>query len=138
MQSPNPYCEPDIAAFCCECSDIGSPLTRAQVLLLDIDIFRNTGYKMAMIDHKQKRNIDYTKILSHKWYQSFMYRFSDILKRGRCKHKDVKRLTWCTHENISNMYNSNYESIIEARVAIKHEDQEGNITKDETKQWGCK
>jgi hypothetical protein len=43
--------------------------------------------------------------------------------KTRCKVQDRNRLTWCTEDNFSNMYNSVYEAMVEAGVAIKHEEE---------------
>jgi hypothetical protein len=42
----------------------------------------------------------------------FMNRFDGQLHRGRCRHKDAKRQTWCTRENFKNMYDAVYDKMV--------------------------
>jgi hypothetical protein len=51
---------------------------------------------------------------------------------------DRNRSTYCTQENFANMYESVYEKMVEAGVAVKFKeemmfDKEGNITDDPKK-----
>jgi hypothetical protein len=69
------------------------------------------------------------------WYKNFMARNREALKRGRCKVKDQKRCTWCTYEHFSNMYDGVYEAMVEAGVAVEHNEEKmfdvsGNIVTD--------
>ena len=54
-----------------------------------------------------------------KWYHGFMKRYGHYLARKKYKVRDAKRLTWCTHDNFSNMYDCVYESMVSAKVAEK-------------------
>ena len=72
-----------------------------------------------------------------------MKRNEEHIKRGRCKVRDQKRLTWCTKDNFSCMYDSVYDKMVTAGVAEKvdHDlmyDKDGNETSDELKMIGKK
>jgi hypothetical protein len=52
--------------------------------------------------------------------------------RGKGSIKDIKRQTWCTYQNFSNIYDSVYETMCLAKVAIKLDDEvmydfDGNV-----------
>jgi hypothetical protein len=72
-----------------------------------------------------------------------MKQHGDKLKCKPCIIQDRNRLTWCTQENFLNMYNTVYEAMVEARVAIKFDeevmlDRNGNITTNPEEMFGRK
>ena len=94
----------------------------------------------------KKRGLQTTKnnpLLGTRLYNGFMKRYSDLLRRGRLRHKEVKRSSWCTKEHFKNMYDAIYEKMVEANVAKKLDEEvmldiDGNIVDDETKMYGRK
>jgi hypothetical protein len=52
-----------------------------------------------------------------------MNRFSNELTRCAIKIKDVKRNTWVTKDNFTNMYENVYETMVEAGIAEKVEEE---------------
>ena len=65
-----------------------------------------------------------------------MKRNKEKIKRARCKVRDQKRLTWCTLDNLQNMYDSIYDRMVRAGVAEKLDnplmyDKHGNEVQDE-------
>lgn len=139
--SPIQQIEPEIALCCEQLSNIGQPLDRKEVCSLASEMIKGTSYETKMKMFKEKRGLDCTnQILGTRWYDNFMTRYAHVLKRGRCKHKDIKRKTWCTKEHFTNMYDAVYEKMVEAKVAIKLEEEvmldiDGNQTDDEEKQY---
>jgi hypothetical protein len=49
--------------------------------------------------------------------------FSNELTRSAIKIKDVKQNTWVTKENFTNMYENVYETMVEAGIAEKVEEE---------------
>jgi hypothetical protein len=62
-----------------------------------------------------------TVILGNSWYQAFMQQHDCLIKRQRGKVKDINRLTWCTREEFSAMYDQVYEAMATSGIAIVHE-----------------
>lgn len=122
-ESPIHEKEQDICDMCKALSNIGQPLVRGQVIGLAEEMIAGTKYEKKMLNYKKKRKIVSKRVLSKRWYRGFMNRFKRVLKRGRRRHRDVKRLTWCTYEKFSNMYIAVYEKMVEAKVAIKLEEE---------------
>jgi hypothetical protein len=80
-------------------------------------------------------------MLVKSWYQGFMRRNSDTLKRGRCRVLDTNHHTWCTYENFERMFEGVYAAMVEAGIAEKVEekvmyDDRGQITNDVSKMVG--
>jgi hypothetical protein len=71
-----------------------------------------------------------------------MNRHKQLLKRARCKPRDVNRYSWCTVENFHNMYEGVYQGMVEAGIAVKHEEdimynKNGKQTTDVSELFGC-
>lgn len=96
--------EQDICDMCKALSSIGEPLSRGQVIGLAEEMIKGTIYETKILEYKQQRKIMSDRLLNKRLYKGFMKRYKHELRRGRCRHKDVKRHTWCTYEHFSIMY----------------------------------
>jgi hypothetical protein len=142
--SPLYKVEPMLDEMLCELARIGEAQTKYEIMELADEMVKSTEHATAYIEFCEKRQI--TKnwdegIVGERWYQNFMRRNEDPLKRARFKVQDANQRTYCTYDNVANMYNSVYESMVEAGVAIKLDeeamfDNEGNITGDPSKMSG--
>jgi hypothetical protein len=143
--SPLDEMEPLIIEWCERMAKIGMALARDNVVELVTDLIQETDTAKKLVAFKEKRSLETTvgeKVLVGKaWYKAFMKRNKERLKRARCKVKDQKRRTWCTYENFASMYDAVYDAMVEAKVAIKTEDEimydkNGDETTDKTKMVG--
>jgi hypothetical protein len=121
--SPIQGSEQDICDMCKAMSDIGQPLVREQIITLAEEMIAGTKHEKKLLQYKKKRNIVSKRVVCRRWYRGFMKKYKTVLKRCRCRHKDVKRLTWCTYEKFFNMYNAVYKHMVEAKVAMKLEEE---------------
>jgi hypothetical protein len=102
---------------------MGKPLTKTTIVELANDLIYETEYQKNVRDCKALRKLKQTEKLSDAWYRGFLHRFSDELTRSAIKIKDVKRNTWVTKDNFLNMYTNVYETMVEAGVAEKLEQE---------------
>jgi hypothetical protein len=118
---------------CIYLGKMGKPLTKTTIVELANDLISKTEYQKNVRDCKALRKLKQTEKLSDAWYCGFLHRFSDELTRSAIKIKDVKRNTWVTKDNFLNMYTNVYETMVEAGVAEKLEQEiqheEGLLTK---------
>ena len=141
--SPLVEIEPLILEYCIKLAEIGSALTRSEVIALTKEIIEGTIYEQKILEYKLKRKVNTSELLGFGWYRGFMKRNHDAIRRRRCKVRDQKRLTWCTYEHFEDMYDSIYARMVEAGVATKYDnllmfDKEGNEVDDENKMYGRK
>jgi hypothetical protein len=131
----------------CRLSKMGESMTKSEVMDLADSLIIDTVHADRLIEFCLKRNIhkniSSNKLVGDRWYSNFLNRHSDELRCGRCKIQDTNRQTWCTKENFMNMYSCVYESMVEAGVAVKLDeevmmDREGNETLDPSQQFGRK
>jgi hypothetical protein len=105
---------------------IGEAQSKEGVIGLMSEMIAGTEYEKRLLDFKNKRKIainNENQVLGKAWYNGFMKRNKEKLKRGKCKIKDIKRNTWVTYENFSNMYDCVYDSMVEAGIAEKVEEE---------------
>ena len=141
-KSPLEEIERVVVDACIKLAEIGNALTKYAVISLMEEIIEGTEYEQHLLDYKTKRKIT-SKIIGKGWYGGFIKRNASKIKRGRCKVRDQKRLTWCTKENFQCMYDSVYERMVSAGVAEKldHEimfDKNGDEVSDDSKMVGRK
>jgi hypothetical protein len=122
--SPLESVEPLLVEYCLKLSNIGQPLTKFQLLSLAESLIDGTDLKDNMIKFKQHHKILGPGELSNsvvgvRWYEGFMKRHGDMLKRAKGRVRDVNRHNWCTYANFSTMYNVVYEAMVESKVAEK-------------------
>jgi hypothetical protein len=93
--------------------------------------------------YKLKRGLTYNEdnLDGEGWYCGFMNRNSDLIKMKCCTVQDSKRHTYCTFDNIFQMYDDVYKRMVESSVAkeLDHEvmlDKDGNIVADKEKMSG--
>jgi hypothetical protein len=143
--SPLIEVEPLIVDWICRMSRMGEAFSKQEIIQLADDIIRDTKYAENYIKFLKARGINKNKkdetIVGEKWYQLFIKRHNNALRRGKCRITDCKRRTWCTYEHFDNMYNCIYESMVECGVAIKLDsekmfDKSGNITEDVSEMYG--
>jgi hypothetical protein len=98
--------EPLLVEWCIKMAKIGQALTKENVIGLATELIEGTEHADKLEAFKKKRKLR-TKddagektILGDRWYEGFMKRNHEALKRGRCKVKDQKRRTWCTYEKV--------------------------------------
>jgi hypothetical protein len=144
--SPLDEMEPLIIEWCEQMAKIGMALTRDNVVELVTDLIQEPDTAKKRVAFKEKRSLEATvgeKVLVvTARYKAFMKRNKERLKRARCKVKYQKRRTWCTYENFASMYNAVYDAMVEAKLAIKTEDEimyniNGDETTDKTEMVGC-
>jgi hypothetical protein len=136
--------EPLLVEWCIAMAQCGQALNRFDVIDLASDLIKGTSSEKKMIEYKRKRGFEVNEgetVLGVTWYQSFMKRHGDELKRGKCIPKDINRHTWCTLETFTDMYAKVYEAFVKAGIAEKLEedimyDKEGNITTDVSQIYG--
>lgn len=133
-QSPIAGIEPMLVELCQGLAEMGAPLTKEQVMLLAASLMKGKEFEKDLLLYKKKLHLPTTnEIVGKGWYRGFIKRNVDKIKVGKGRIKDVKRHNWCTYENFENMYNSTYEHMIQAKVAIKTDevvyyDINGNAT----------
>jgi hypothetical protein len=136
--SPLHFIEPFIVQWCLAMAKCGSALNRQHVIDLACDLIKGTKAEQDMIEFKRQRGFivkEEDRLLGVTWYQSFMRRHSDTLRRGRCVPKDVNRHTWCTKEHFSDVYDHVYDELVTAGIAEKLEEEvmynkNGELTTD--------
>jgi hypothetical protein len=141
--SPSYKVEPFLVDILCELARIGEAQTKYEIMELADEIIRGTEHAQAYIDCCEKRQT--TKnwdegIVGEKWYQNFIQRNQDWIKRAKFKVQDSNRRTYCT-DNFSKLYTSVYKNTVDAGVSIKLEEgvmfnRNGNITDDPQKMFG--
>jgi hypothetical protein len=114
--SPLIEVEPLIVECCLQLALIGSPLDKNELLALVKSMICGTVHADRFHSFKVQRHLnsneDFT--LGQRWYNNFMERKKDKIKRGAGKINDVKQHTWCTYDAFSEMYNSVYSAMVEA------------------------
>jgi hypothetical protein len=70
-----------------------------------------------MKEFKTRREISTKDLVGNKWYDGFMELNCDLLRRGRCRNKDIKRVSWCRYTNFNNMYDVVNKAMVLAKVA---------------------
>ena len=85
--------EPLIVAYCLKCSRIGQPLTHEQVRTLAASLVEGTEVEKQVISWKKKYShfYDGQPLLGKGWYNSFMLRHKDILRKGKALTKYINR-----------------------------------------------
>jgi len=121
--SPIASLEPVIKEYCIRLAHIGQPITKDQVISIAIALAVDTPSEVALKCWKEKHSYfsQDSPLLGVGWFQGFMKRHQDELKRVRATIKDVNRKTWVKYEHFENMYNNVYARMIEAGVAVKLE-----------------
>jgi hypothetical protein len=104
--------------------NIGQPLTKGQLISLAESLIDGTDFQERMIDFKCNRKIFKRKqvsgsVVGSRWYELFLRRHSNVLKRTKGRVRDVNRHNWCTYENFEIMYENVYDAMVEAKVAVK-------------------
>jgi len=127
-----------IAEYCVRLAQIGCPLIKRNVIDLAMSFIIGSKYEKKLLEWKcSHSHHDASKdLLGPSWYKGFMSRHADRLLRISATVKDVKRNTWVSYENFSNMYDNIYASLIDAGVARRLpdkvcRDRSGNIVDDE-------
>jgi hypothetical protein len=100
-------------------ADMGQPLTKTGIIALANEAIDNTCHSRCLFHFKQKRNINNVTNVGASWFKGFLSRHSEFLKISKCKIKDQNCINWCTYENVSNMYDGVYRSMVKAGVAVK-------------------
>jgi hypothetical protein len=125
--SPVAEVEHLIVQSCLRLASIGEAFTKTEVMGFADDILADSKYADNLVEFCDKRNIlknvSEGKIVGTRWYVNFMKRHQEEIKCKPCRVQDRKRLTWCTYSNFSNMYKGVYESMVDAGVAIKHNEE---------------
>lgn len=136
--SPLLEVEPIIVEYCIELANIGEALTKESVIELMEETIKGTKYEEALKNFKMSRNIEMknsNSVVGNAWYHGFMKRNNQLVRKGRCLVKDMKRHTWCTYDHFSNMYDSVYDRMVMSGVAEIVEDdiyydEHGNEVQD--------
>ena len=139
--SPLSQVEPVLVDYCIRLAKMGSSLAKDQVIHLAESLIEGTPYRTELYNFKKERKIrcdegDEDKCLvGSAWYLGFMKRNASEISRKKTRVKDVKRHTWCTYDRFNEMYQSVYEQMVSANVAIKHNgeklyDKDGNVVED--------
>lgn len=142
--SPLHEIEPLLVQYCLKLARIKQPLTKDRVISLAESLIKNTKYVDRMHDfnknnHAYDPNSD--TIVGRRWYYGFLERNKEAICRQRGRVVDLKRHTWCTYEHFRDMYENNYERMVEAGVARKLEkeifmDKEGNEVSSREEAYG--
>jgi len=108
-----------IAEYCVRLAQIGCPLIKRNVIDLAMSLIIGSKYEKKLLEwkHSHSHHDPSKDLLGPSWYKGFMSRHADRLLRISATVKDVKRNTWVTYENFSNMYDNIYASLIDAGVA---------------------
>ena len=97
--SPMEAVEPFIVEYCIRLARIGQPLTKKQVISLATLLIKDTETEIMVI--KWKTNMHPTfdpsakDFLGHGWYQGFVHRFVNKIKRAKAR-MHTKTFTTCT------------------------------------------
>jgi hypothetical protein len=142
--SPLYMIEPLLSDFVVQLARLGEAQTKYEIFDLANDLIKKTVHASAYIEFCEKRQIYKNweeSIVGERWYRNFMKRYEHKIKRARCRVQDNNRRSYCTYENFCNMYDCVYNNMVEAGVAIKHEeevmfDKNGHITTDEKEMYG--
>jgi hypothetical protein len=117
--SPLAEIEPLILQWVIKLAEMGQPLTKTGIISLANEIIDSTYHSDRLSNFKQKRKINNETQAGVRWYNGFLKRNAEYLRRSKCKIKDQNRINWCTYENFSNMYDGVYHSMVKAGVAIQ-------------------
>jgi hypothetical protein len=130
--SPLELVEPLLVQYCCKLANIGSPLCKEQVIgLMESLIYKSIHYD-NLVEFKKRLKLhvpmlddegDRSNLLGRRWYDGFLKRNSDKIIRGKGRIKDIKRHTWCTYGNFVDMYDSVYNAMCLAKVAVKLDEE---------------
>jgi hypothetical protein len=129
--SPLKNVEPILVEYCIRLARIGNALNKDQVISLAEDVIHGTSIANDLAKFKTARKIkdiyhqsidnQQRVIVGEGWYNNFMKRNKDKIKRQRLKVKDRQRLTYCTYPNFQIMYETVYEDMVKCGIAIKLE-----------------
>jgi hypothetical protein len=123
--SPLSGIEPLLAEYCIKLAQMGSPLCREQVISLAISLIMDTPHLEKVVELKKRLKllpretvtpIDYSTILKSRWYNGFMRRYEENIRRGKGRVRDIKRHTWCKYEHFEEMYDCIYNCMVEAGI----------------------
>jgi hypothetical protein len=122
--SPLKAVEPIVVQYCERLAEMGAPLTRDQVIDLANGLIKGTEHEHALHCFKNMRGLlspqekeNNQALVRSSWYQSFMERNKNRLKRSKGFVKDVNRHTWCTVENFEGMYDRTYMAMVKSGIA---------------------
>jgi hypothetical protein len=106
-------------------------LNKDQIISLAKDVIHRTSIADDLAKFKTARKIkdiyhhssnnQQRVIVGDGWYNNFMKRNKDKIKRQRLKVKDRQRLTYCTYPNFKIMYETVYEDMVKCGIAKKLE-----------------
>jgi hypothetical protein len=105
--SPLSILDHTIVDFIIKSSQANKPLTKLGIMTLIDDMIHGTIFEKAYQSFCLERGVikkEGGRIVGEKWYQHFMHRHSEALKRGKVRMQDIKLSTWCTVENFMSMY----------------------------------
>lgn len=141
--SPIATIEPFVIETCICLANMGSALTKDQVLSLASSFIEGTELRNSYIKYKGKRklycNANESSVVGEGWYQGFMKRnSSQIIRR---QGKDIKCHTWFVYERFEAMYDSVYDQMVKSNVAIMldkevYQDKQGNIVETQDEAFG--
>jgi hypothetical protein len=143
--SPLAEIEPILVQYCIRLAKIGQPLTKDQLTGLAISMISGTTIEEKVKDWKKKFSQfnDEQELVSDAWYQGFLNRNKLVLNRVRARMKDINRVEWVTYANFEQMYESVYQKMIDAKVAVRLPEpvwfnRKGEIVDNEEDSFGLK
>ncbi len=117
--SPLAELEPLLIDYCLKLSAIGQPLTKDQVMALVSSMIDNQELEEKVIAWK-KNHSQYKEgqpLVGYGWYQQFVNRNRDKLRRTKALVQDIQRETWVMHSSFESMYECVYDQMVHAGIA---------------------
>lgn len=142
--SPVAEIEPIIVDFCIKLARMGAGLRKEQVCSLANSLLDGTEIQKRLASFKMKcTTTKATKAdkVGARWYENFMRRHREHIKRVSLSTADDKRWTFQTRENFQTMYDNIYQQMEECGAAVKFQnnvmyDATGNFTDNEDEMVG--
>jgi len=121
-KSPLSEIEPYIVSLILQLADMRVPLTTNQGLQLCNSIIQGTKYEKYVEDFKENNLRTVTKELGPGYWRGFMKRNKHLISSKRAVRFDTKRAEWCTYQNLKEMYDEVYTSLVSSGLAVKHDE----------------
>ena len=141
--SPLSELEPLLIDYCVKLSDIGQPLTKSNVMALVESMIDDQELEKKVITWKKKHSSykEGQPLVGNGWYQHFVCRNNDKLRRTKVLVRDVNRQSWVTYGNFETMYECVYDRMVQAGIAVKLKEnvwcnREGSIVDCEENAFG--
>jgi hypothetical protein len=119
--------EPYIVELAIKLAEMRVPITSKQGLQLANSLIKGSAFQESVLLWKQNNCSAFrergTQELGPGYWNGFLKRNKHLIRAKKAVKFDSKRAEWCTYSNIDEMYTEIYESMVEAGIAVKHNEK---------------